>query len=689
MNFQKILLTNLFLLFLMSVCGEIVLQVDQSDFARNEPNDMLQMIDPTNIEVSYDRDNLYIHAIMTKNEDMITGASVNYETYQTADYLRVQIVVSLKDRFSYIYYAYPNGSLLDGVRKSDLNISNDWDSNYSYKSSFTENEWIVDFTIPFNDLNYPNKDVHNWKLAFSRAYTKKYHLYSGPYSDIKMKGNYFDKGFDIVLSDIVRSKLNITTRGYSSYLHDNLTQDSKYGLKHSGFDLAYNPSSALNFKTSVNPDYSEVPLDYEQDIYNLEFAPYLNENRYFFTEDYDIFDFPSYMFYTRHIQQPEIAAKFTGNNQNLSYGVLYAKDKKLTDDGYVYNTGNQYVVANVKPKGDYWSVQLSTLNRFNPHNDYTNSVLQINPIVYVSDNNRLEIDTYLSTNKTEKEKTINGIDFSLKHNYYAPKYDLMTAINSSSKNFTADMGRIDETNYTLISTCFDYRFDISKLRYLGLETWLDYSFFNKNGDKKSLSATSYFTVSTMNGFKADSELQFKQEEYEGKIFNEPDIRQTLLWSNYDNLSFSFAAAFGKSLIYSLNDTYKLFNTRIDGQYTFKERYALSLSLTTMNYLGLDEFEKEMFDNEYQYLNADLTMNIGKMLKSTTGIRYNNYSGNYTVNGVLFNYTDHLGVYANLLFKFNKYIELSGGYSYGADTINKKTDEIHNNFWSKLMVEYAF
>ena len=58
-------------------------------------------------------------------------------------------------------------------------------------------------------------------------------------------------------------------------------------------------------------------------------------------------------------------------------------------------------------------------------------------------------------------------------------------------------------------------------------------------------------------------------------------------------------------------------------------------------------------------------------------------------GVLFNYTDHLGVYANLLFKFNKYIELSGGYSYGADTINKKTDEIHNNFWSKLMVEYAF
>ncbi len=686
----KILLGNLLWLLCASIWGENILTADQSQFMRNEPNDMLELIEPISISASYDKENLYIHAVMAKNEDMIFGNLVNHETYQKADYLRVQVVVSPKDRFGYIYYAYPNGSLLDGVRKSDLNISNDWDSNYSYKTFCTDSEWIVDFTIPFNDLNYPNLEVHKWKLAFSRAYTKKYHLYSGPYTDIKMSNDYFDKGFDIILSDIVRSKLNITSRGYTSYMHNNLDQDSKYGAKYSGLDFAYNPSSALNFKASVNPDYSEVPLDYEQDVYNLEFAPYLSENRYFFTEDYAIFDIPNYMFYTRHIQQPEIATKFTGNLQNISYGLLYAKDEKLTDNGKIYNTGDQYFVANVKPKGDNWSLQLTTLNRFNPQDDYTNSLLQIKPVIYFNDKNSLMIDSYLSTNKADDTETINGIDFSLEYNYYAPKYNIMLASNSSSKNFTADMGRIDETNYTLLTSSFEYIFDTKKLRYLGLDSWIDYSFFHENGDKRSLSATSYLTASTMNGFNYDLGLRFNQQEYIGEIFNEPDLRQSLTWSNYSNLSFTYSTAFGKSLIYNFNETYKLYKNTVNAQYTFMERYDLSLSMTSMNYLDLSSSEKEEFDNGYQYINGDLTMNIGKILKSTTGIRYNNYSGKYIdANGHEYNYTDHIGLYANLLFKFNKYIELSGGYSYGADTINERTDELHNNFWTKLMVEYSF
>jgi predicted transcriptional regulator len=161
----KILLGNLLWLLCASIWGENILTADQSQFLRNEPNDMLELIEPISISASYDKENLYIHAVMAKNEDMIFGNLVNHETYQKADYLRVQVVVSPNDRFGYIYYAYPNGSLLDGVRKSDLNISNDWDSNYSYKTFCTDSEWIVDFTIPFNDLNYPNLEVHKWKLA--------------------------------------------------------------------------------------------------------------------------------------------------------------------------------------------------------------------------------------------------------------------------------------------------------------------------------------------------------------------------------------------------------------------------------------------------------------------------------------------------------------------------------------------
>ena len=95
--------------------------------------------------------------------------------------------------------------------------------------------------------------------------------------------------------------------------YNSLNGDFLFDENDLGFDLSFRPNYATNVKFSFNPDYSDVPLDDESDIYNLKYTPTLLENRYFFIEDFNAFGIDNTMFYSRNILQPQYALKITGN----------------------------------------------------------------------------------------------------------------------------------------------------------------------------------------------------------------------------------------------------------------------------------------------------------------------------------------------------------------------------------------
>ena len=128
---------------------------------------------------------------------------------------------------------------------------------------------------------------------------------------------------------------------------------------------------------------SDIPMDTEQDIYNMRFAPTYQENRYFFIEDLDVFgvggnnDSGEKVFYSRHIMQPRYAFKITGNAKHYSYGFLSALDKKVTTNAEVTNPDDLCNMIAYKQKGENLNTQFTLLNRMN--NDYHNEVLHISP----------------------------------------------------------------------------------------------------------------------------------------------------------------------------------------------------------------------------------------------------------------------------------------------------------------------
>ena len=67
-----------------------------------------------------------------------------------ADYLRVQLVTLPDANFAYLFGAYSSGHLVDGIRKDDMSVDYQWDSDYDYESSYNDSLWTVTLASPWD-----------------------------------------------------------------------------------------------------------------------------------------------------------------------------------------------------------------------------------------------------------------------------------------------------------------------------------------------------------------------------------------------------------------------------------------------------------------------------------------------------------------------------------------------------------
>ncbi|RKX21530.1 MAG: hypothetical protein DRP35_04075, partial [Candidatus Zixiibacteriota bacterium] len=84
-------------------------------------------------------------------------------------------------------------------------------------------------------------------------------------------------------------------------------------------------NSSLEF--SYNPDFSQVESDADQVDVNSTFGLYFSERRPFFQEGSDLFNTNINAVYTRSINDPQVAVKFTGQFNRTSIAYLFARDE--------------------------------------------------------------------------------------------------------------------------------------------------------------------------------------------------------------------------------------------------------------------------------------------------------------------------------------------------------------------------
>ncbi len=240
--------------------------------------------------------------------------------------------------------------MLDDARNRDYS----WDGIWFSAAKHYNWGYIVEQQIPFKSIQY-DENLSEWGLDFDRwipelgedIYWNKY---------IENEGQRISRFGKLLLGDFRPSIKGLNLEIYPvGIAKTEYTEDDKYDFDpDAGLDIFYNPSPALTFQLTANPDFAQIEADpYDFNISRYE--SYFNERRPFFTEGKEVFTpagkrmnsgfyTPLELFYSRRIGKKlpdgqeaplNFGAKAFGRIGETEYGAFAAQtgEVEYMDDG--------------------------------------------------------------------------------------------------------------------------------------------------------------------------------------------------------------------------------------------------------------------------------------------------------------------------------------------------------------------
>ena len=322
--------------------GSIIVDADLDDvgwadaastdfFLEIQPGDNVDPPDPTEVKVTYDKDNLYVAFMAYSDPDDIRATLQKRDQAWRDDFVAIII-----DAYGDANAAVMIGSNPLGVQMDALNQGQHDDDSYDiiYESAgkISDKGFHVEMAIPFSSLSFPKKKIQEWKVTFFRSFPRDArHMVTWGGLDRSnqcwlcqlgtLKGiqGIEQKGKLEFLPTLIGSQ--------SSELDENnaLKKGSSEGEVSMG--IKYSLSSDRVAEIAINPDFSQVEADEEQIDVNTTFALNYPEKRPFFNEGADLTDTPVSVVYTRSINNPTGVGRIINRGQKDSWLLLSALDE--------------------------------------------------------------------------------------------------------------------------------------------------------------------------------------------------------------------------------------------------------------------------------------------------------------------------------------------------------------------------
>jgi hypothetical protein len=208
-----------------------------------------------------------------------------------------------------------------------------WDIIWKSAGRVTEEGYIVELSIPLNQLPFPKtQGAQTWGVELGRSYPRSIrHRITANYRDrdnsCVLCQNDRVKGWD-QLSRGLNLEINPTLTGFRVEEVDatgNLVptdDDAELGLT-----ANWGITSNTRLGATLNPDFSDIEADVRQIAINQQFALFFPEQRPFFLQGIDLFITPENLIFTRTIVDPAWGLRFGGKQGRNDFGVFAARDR--------------------------------------------------------------------------------------------------------------------------------------------------------------------------------------------------------------------------------------------------------------------------------------------------------------------------------------------------------------------------
>lgn len=286
-------------------------------FTQLRPNPSEKSRKNTKVAMAYSAEAIYFAAICYDSPDSISKVfSVRDENSPNADIFAIYLDTYNDHQNGFCFGVTSKGVQLD-AKIAEGNFTDELNLVWNSKVKLVNDAWIVEISIPFSAIRFPEKDVQSWGVNFSRQISRfreiaswspvnpdleNYLLESGCVEGVKG----IDPPFRLALMPYVSSYL-VTDKG-------DVAQSFNGGM-----DIKYGLNDAFTIDVTLIPDFGQVVFDNQ--VLNLSpFEIQFNENRQFFTEGNELFNRFG-LFYSRRIgiQAPaSVLNNLLQSNERLS-----------------------------------------------------------------------------------------------------------------------------------------------------------------------------------------------------------------------------------------------------------------------------------------------------------------------------------------------------------------------------------
>jgi hypothetical protein len=317
-----------------------------TNFVERNPGENTPPLVETKAFITYDDNNLYVAFVCKDNPADIRATMCQRDQFHGDDAVGLMIDTYGEATLAYQFYVNPYGIQRDlmwtNVNGEDVGFDLIWES----AAEITETGYTVEMAIPFASMRFPNKDVQSWKIDFQRihprdsyrryawaAYDRNEQCYPCQWGTVEgIAGIQPGKGLEILPAYVSSQAGRLTATG--DFDNGAIKGEPSLGGK-------YSVSSAVTLEATLNPDFSQIEADAGQIDVNSTIALFYPERRPFFQEGADLFRTMFNSFYTRTVNDPQIAAKGTARWDKTSVAYMMARDENspyiIPTEGGSYN----------------------------------------------------------------------------------------------------------------------------------------------------------------------------------------------------------------------------------------------------------------------------------------------------------------------------------------------------------------
>ncbi len=478
-----------------------------SNFVERSPGDNTEPEVQTEAFITYDDNHLYVGFVCHDDPASIRATMCQRDRFNGDDAVCLLIDSYGDAAWAYEFYVNPYGIQKDylwtgvggeGHGQEDVGYDLIWES----AARITTFGYQVEMAIPFASLRFPNQDVQTWRVDFWRNRPREsYKQYSWSARDRNeqcwpcqwgtvegISNVHPGKGIEILPTIVAYQSGNLHHFGEPDARFRNQNPDGEFSL-----GGKYSVSSDVTIEAAINPDFSQIESDAAQIDVNSTIALFYPERRPFFQEGSDIFRTLFNSFYSRMINDPQLAVKLTGRMGRSSVGFLTARDENtpymipLAERTLVFNSGKSTVnvLRGSRAFGDNSMVGFILSDR-RSEGGGSGTVAALDGSVRLSRNYSID-GQYIASHTAEPDDTLLTSDFGDilfdggKHtaafdgeSYYGSAFITRLNRRARSWNFFVDYNQVSPSYRT--ETGYDPWVD-----YRNLTVWTGYNIYPKSG----------------------------------------------------------------------------------------------------------------------------------------------------------------------------------------------------------------